>query len=575
MASNMKNKKDIKKEKLIASAMFHHQLFDAEEYEPDYSYSPWKSGDNPLLVHTFPDLLKYLESNKKAEISAKFFSLNKKTKKATLHECGREKFLELGKRQFKLKETMDSFAYDKETAGGDLVGDESIPLIGGPFNKNLYVMDYIKMANAGFYAYHNDPFVRRAVQIIKNFTLGRGYRVDCKNKKALALWKAFEQVNDFEGQIQSCAIEIPIYGEFMLQWLKAGHANITYNIPEGEIPRAIIPRVRVIDPSTIWEIITYPEDITRVLYYQQIFPTQYQIYTADNVPSVKFIYQQLPGDSVDHYKINSFHNEKRGRSDLYPILGYAKRLRDCVNYALINDLKNSSWSIDTTVEGSQADIDAYKAAQEAMGTIPQAGGEFIHTAKIKREHRFANASTGGASSSFEWALSCFCSGIGLPISYFGTHIHGGSTRATAIVSTEPVSKLFEDRQALYEKIILRTSRKLFDMFGFKDAVLEVSFPEIITQDRSAKLKDLALAVSEGWLSKHRAAEICAKEFGITDFDFDDEKKKMAADPANMGTPPVQGQIGADGKPMTNDTPLTNSAITSDERKDIKNNEYSA
>lgn len=539
------------------SKTLNHKVFDEKKYEMDFRFKPWESGEDPMSIHSIPCLLRYMESEegKNCQIEAKFLEWNKADKTFKKGKTtNRETFLKLNKRNvdFKEADTFEMDIFDSTSSIGS-VGEETIPLLGGPFSKNLYYLDFIKMANSGFFAYHNDPFVHRAVQLIKHFTLGRGYRIDCDDKKALALWEAFSQANDFDAQMESVAIELPINGEVMFYWLNAGQKNITYQIPKEEIPVALIPRIRLIDPSTIWEIVTYPEDITRVIFYQQVFPTQYQIYTAKNVPSTKFIYQQLPADQVDHYKINSFHNEKRGRSDIYAALGYSKRLRDCVNYAIIKDLKNSSWAIDTTVEGSQEDIESYMKAQIEMGTVPPAGSEFVHSDKIKRDYQTASGSSAADSNSFEWALSSFCSGVGIPVSYFGTHLQNSGTRASTIVSTEPVAKLFEDRQKLYERIILKTSSKLFKMFGIK-AKLEVSFPEIITQDRSVKLKDLALAESEGWFNKKRCAEIAAKEFNVTDFDFDTEGATAEVIPTQE---------------PTQDKPLSNSAITAPDRKDIR------
>jgi hypothetical protein len=153
--------------------------------------------------------------------------------------------------------------------------------------------------------------------------------------------------------------------------------------------------------------------------------------------------------------------------------------------------------------------------------MPQAGSEFIHTAKVKRE--LQQTSTGGSSgdSSFEWCLSCIAAGLGIPVSYFGTHMSGGQTRASAMIATEPSTKKFEDRQDLYKMILNKMAQRLFKMNGV-EAEIEFTFPELITQDRSAKFKDLQLAQESGWISKQRAAEIAAKELGIKDFKFDQE-----------------------------------------------------
>src|SRR5260221_312108 len=82
--------------------------------------------------------------------------------------------------------------------------------------------------------------------------------------------------------------------------LQNNATKIGYQLRPGqEVPTGIIPRMRLIDPSVIWDIITYPEDITRVLAYVWVAPTQYQIYTAPGISTLKFIYQQIPSDQVD------------------------------------------------------------------------------------------------------------------------------------------------------------------------------------------------------------------------------------------------------------------------------------
>ena len=555
--------------KSLTASIMHKQAFDASKYEFDSGFRPWKPGDSVASIHTFPCLLNYLESSdgETAQLDAKYFIVHKG--QAYLKQANKKEFLETIRNNKKrtFRESIDMFSYEGGDDYGPNVGQDFTPLIGGPFIKNLYIQDFLKMANAAFFAYHNDPIARQAIRMMRTFTLGRGYRVDCKDKQALALWEAFSLANDVPAMINQIALEAPIYGETMLYWLPVGESKITYRIPKDQIPRGLLPRVRVIDPTTIWEIVTYPEDITRVIYYQQIFPTQYQLYGSNEAPTSKFIYQQLPANDIMHFKLNSVTGEKRGRSDLFPVLGYLKRLRDGVNYSIIADMKNSAWCIDTTIKGDQNDVDSYVKSQQAM-TIPPAGSEFVHSEAVQRDYRTNGATGANNSNTFEWAMSMIAAGLGIPVSYFGTHLHGGSTRASAVIGTEPVTKLMEDRQLFYENILLKLSGRLFDMFGI-NAKLEISFPEIITQDRSAKMKDVALAVSEQFISRKRGAEISAKELGITDFDFENELKQIELEKQHIGP------MTAAPVPSFNDAPLSQSAITGTERKQITGNEYSA
>lgn len=549
------------------------QSFDESTYEISDKFVENKSND-PRSIRTLPDLIKYLEQDKNADIDARVLCTTKEGKIA-VKKLNKNQFVENWKRTSietndKFKEAIDSFAIDASDTGG-LVGQDYIPLLGGPFNKQLYFYDYLKMHATAFHAYHHDPLARHIVNIKRDFTLGRGWQVTSKNPIALALWNAFEEANNLYDLMTYVAAEIEIYGETMFWWLPDNAVNIGYQLKPGqEVPHGAIPRVRLIDPSVIWEIVTYPEDITRVLYYQWVAPTQYQIYSTSDggspVASSKFIYQQIPAEQVDHWKVNCVSNEKRGRSGLFPILGYLKRLRDSVNYSIIAMQKASAWAIDTEIDGDQTDIDSYMEAQQSLGTIAPAGSEFVHSTKVKRNYvSNSSSSKGAASQSFDWCVSMIAAGSEIPISYLNTHLSGGQTRASALVATEPVTKMFENRQLLYERMLKKMAKRLFKQFGIQ-ADIEVTFPELVTQDRSSKMKDLALAQSQGWLSKKRAAEIAAQELQVTEYNFDKEEELISDQevmPAAKASP-----LTTPGKVETETQAAAKAAISNEQKRKL-------
>jgi hypothetical protein len=103
-------------------------------------------------------------------------------------------------------------------------------------------------------------------------------------------------------------------------------------------------------------------------------------------------------------------------------------------------------------------------------------------------------------------------------------------------------------------------------FGITDEV-EVTFPEIISQDRSSKLRDISVAEINGWISKKRAAQMAAEEFAIDNYDYDkelDEIKKYNtneySNDLNFLTSP----------PKIEKEELDNSKLSSDEKREIKN-----
>lgn len=543
----------------------------------DYDTSDqWEPASEVGKIHTVRELVEAIESGR-ADVDARVFAVNPKTGETSIKRLDRKGFLEAfqkGSKHFNgdvsLREAVDAFASDIDGGATPLsVGDDFVPLLGGNFYKNLYFYDYIRQANSAFWALNHDAIAHQAVNIIVDFTLGRGYRVDSDNKEALLVWRAFEKANKIPALMRKFAKELSVYGESMIWKLPNQETSIVQNrVPSQPIRKGLIPRVRLIDPSVIWEIVTWPED-PEPLYYVWVAPTAYQIYTGmdqqHQVPSSKFIFQTIPADQIMHYKVNEVTGEKRGRSDLFPVLGFLKRLRDSVNYSIIALQKQAAYCIDTTIEGSQADLQAYIDDQQSQGTIAPAGSEFVHTSKIKRTYMGVEGGKGAQSSAFEWCLSMVASGLGIPISYFGTHLSGGQTRASAIVATEPVAKRFEMRQQIYEQVIQDLWDYAMEWAGLGSVPCEVTFPEIITQDRSQKLKDLVLAEQQGWISPKRAATIAAKELNVTDYEWDLEREDIAEQPAPPPASPTA--------PLTSpgQAPKPAQSVTSQDRSEVKKN----
>jgi hypothetical protein len=577
-----------------------------ESYDQEFLVNNSGTPSDIRKVRTTAEMVAYLESNPGTELEARVLGYNTKKKRIEKRSLDQPQFVEsfiknkdLNSSSRKFREAYkimreDSFAgggtqtvnqYGYSAANSGLIGDDFVPLLGGPFYKQLYYYnDYLAANSAAFFAYHHDPIARAILDIQTNFVVGRGFRVDCDNPIAMAYWRAFEDANDLQLKVRNICTEIGLYGETMIWWLPNNMKYFAYKPGPNEIvQKAIIPRIRVLDPTNINEIVTAPEDIENKLFYVWINPTQYQIFTGMNnggvAPVAKFIYQQVPATEIDHYKINCVSNEKRGRSDLYPILGYLKRLRDSVNYSIVAQQKASAWSIDTTIEGDDTDLQAYVQDQLALGTLPPAGSEHVHTAAIKREY-LGNQKAGGKDNmSFNWCLNMVAAGSGIPISYLGMQLGGGSTRAGALVATEPVAKKFEMRQLIIERIIKDMAKRLFANIGIQKEI-EVTFPEIIVQDRTAKLKDLYLAEEAHWLSPERCGNIAAKEFNITEYDYKKEKasieKSMADIPGIIKgdlPPPIMAASNPLTAPAAQPTPnqISPSAVTGNEKKRIGDN----
>lgn len=565
--------RDLRRRRLETSVLARGLIFN----EADYQYSDkWVAGNtsNPFDIHSTAELMECMAKNKNIGIEARVIcpSHTKDAPEWRYAKLNREAFISHSKTRVnsrKLREAIDAFGTDQDAqfGGSGAIGDDFTPLLGGPFSKQLYYTDYLRMHSVAFHAWNHDPFAKATIEITKNFVLGRGFKVKWTKSTTQVLWDAFCRVTKFNDLVEDIAKEISIYGEVMVWKLPDFRKFIVQRpVPGDTIPVGLLPRYRLIDPSVIWEIVTHPEDITRVLYYQWVAPTQYQLYTDGRQPSLKFLYQQIPANEVIHHKVNSVSNEKRGRSDLFAALGYMKRLRDSVNYSIIALQKAAAWAIDTTVQGDENDMDQYIQQQLSSGTIAPAGSEFVHTDAIKRDYMSnEGASKGGNSQAFDWALTMGAMAVQIPVGYYGTHLGGEQTRAGALVATEPVALKMESRQNKVKQVIEEIADDFARVMGIKDDQSEITFPEIVRDDRSQKLRDLSLSQSSGWIARETSAEIAGKELQIDNYDYKAEKIKMDEDQADQFIP------GPMASPLTSPGLMDKSklSLTSNDKKEIK------
>jgi len=439
---------------------------------------------------------------------------------------------------------------------------EYTPLFSGPFYKQQY-FDYFTGHARAFQHWTHNPVAKRIVDILVQYALGRGFKIKCKDKKKQELWNAFDKANRIQFKIRKFwGREYLIYGE-----------NFIDNI-----------RWVSIDPSTIWDIICegYDEYIDKVLYYHQMYQTATQMYAGMSVKGVPgskdskighYIVRQIPYDQIIHIKTNVTSGEKRGRSVFYAILGWLKRLTDLYNAQVLGEQLRASFVWDDTIQGDDADVSAH-AAKYAY--IPVAPSIFVHNEAITRKPLAPMAGvTGGAGGDIgDQILSLIATAVGIPKDHFNASSAGGS-RATAIVGSEPFTKVIEDLQEdfsdLLDQIIERFCRN--SKIAYVPEEWKKIFPSVTKDTLTEVLKNIAMRESMGWISKRQAATLAAAECDDDEFDYDEMVKEKAKDTAtengaNIHTPKPMpdGRLGFGSKPQDEDT---SSPLHGKEKSEIK------
>lgn len=457
--------------------------------------------------------------------------------------------------------------------------NEFIPLQGGPFNKQLYLYDYLDQHAKAFQAKNHNPLAKEAVDVITFFSMGKGVTLKFKAPALQAAWDAFSKRNRFPEFVRMDSDTITWAGEIMT------HKT---HFADG------FPCIKHIDPSTVWEIVTNPQDITEAYYFHQQFPTQWQLVYKPGDISSEYIVNDIPAEEVIHVKINTVPGEKRGRSDLFSVLGWLKRFKDFYDAKVTKAQIEESWALRKTVKGSAADVDAV-FNDPSITTVPPPGSVIIENEAITTEYMTPTTSSGQATDNVGEAIrSIVATGVGLSPEYLGV---GGksSTRAASITKSEPAERKFEDRQMFMETYIRQIAdwfideaiakgyapkkqARLADLAALKLAVrernwigvikeatalislalvgepidkqYEVIFPEIGTEDRTAKIKDIATAQALKYISKERVAAMTAKELGITSYNYDEEQEAIREEAEEAATDPDSMLAMAPGKQNT-------------------------
>ncbi len=261
--------------------------------------------------------------------------------------------------------------------------------------------------------------------------------------------------------------------------------------------------------------------------------TQYQIYTAPSVPYTRYVIEQIPAEQIIHVKVNCTSGEKRGRSDLFSILGWLKRTKDYYTAEVQRAQAAASFMWDDTVKGNLNDVMAHLAF---IGSHPpQPGDVFVHNESVVREFTVSKTPTRSLGDTGHSLIALCGVGAGVPKEYLSVSAAGA--RATALVATEPAAKRFEDRQYTVEFLLTQLAHKVFRAAGLPRFVrdrgavqdrwaVEFTFPSIATEDRSAKLNDLNVSEANAWVSHETASGIAAKELGITTYDYENEMDKI-------------------------------------------------
>ncbi len=462
-------------------------------------------------------------------------------------------------------QNVDSFGLgDSFNLGSNISGppnDEYIPLLGGPFSKQLYLTDYLEMMAKCFWAKNHHPLAKAIIRTLRNYVIGKGVKLMFKNADCQKAWDEFEKRTGWHNKLRSDFETLIWAGEIMTEKTTDSKGRAT---------------IKQVDPSTVWEIVTDPVDIDEVFYYHQQYPTQWQMIYKSGDKSTEYIINDIPAEKIIHIKDNVTPGEKRGRSELFPVLSWLKRYRDYLNAKTVKAQTEESWALDISVDGSQADVERI-AQDNTINRIPPAGASRIHNKDVEYSYLQPTSSSNNKDDVAQQIRVTIAVGAGLSPDWLG---EGGAdaSRATAFVKQSPASRNVEDKQRFLETYIRPVAQHVLDTakrlktvperqlrgasFGMMkqalakrdikallkegmallaiqaideplDESFECIFPEVSSEDRTAKIADIMKGEVAKYISHERAANLYAKEMAITSYDQHDEQEQIQTE-AELG-----------------------------------------
>lgn len=431
------------------------------------------------------------------------------------------------------------------------------PIIGGPLSHQLYLFDFLKMCSHGFWHRNHDPIASRICDIYTDFVVGKGIEFQAASPIVAEWWQKYSDKYKVNERIKS------MYSDSLHNGNMLAHF-----IFDPEDPSNI--KMNILDPSTIWEIVTDPADIHNVYYYHQQYPTQYQIFTNPGIPGQKYIIRQIPAAQVLHIKHHAVSNEKWGRSIIFPIFDELKRLKDYYNSKTAKAIIDSNMVLKMMYLMTEEQFNnnatmrenAKKAVSKPMGIVETSVDPATGKPHIDVQIEQSKSGADGASALGTELTIRAGVGVGLPPEFLG--VSGAASRATAIERTSPTYKSFEVHQEMVEKILQEWFKRAFKqaqataqlprfetktkrdgtevMEPLSDKIRFI-FPQIISEDRSAYLKDFSTVYADGITSKKTYANHSMAALGVKDYNYDDEMEERKAE-GTADAEAQQAQLGS-------------------------------
>src|SRR5579871_1505560 len=348
---------------------------------------------------------------------------------------------------------------------------------------NWYMKDvqpavYLELHNECYEAYNANPLANTIVETTTNFTLGRGLMVSAANRRVQRVIDAFwrDPDNRMDARIYDICTELSVYGEQFIRFF--------VNPIDGSV------KIGQIDPSTIDEIETDPDNIEKPLRFHQRPVGPSSTIPGDPSPVQRGVLDTEgrwfeAGREVMQFAIHKVSNAKRGTSDLATLLPWLRRYKDWLTDRVRLNKYKTAFLWDVKLLGADAKAIELKRMQYAYP--PEPGSVIIHNESEIWSAVKPEISANDAQSDGRAIKLMIAAGAGVPEHYLADG--DNANRATAAEMSLPTLLKFQRRQQVMEhllrvvldRVIVEAKRAGSLPVGVDEAYT-ITFPELKIAD---------------------------------------------------------------------------------------------
>ena len=387
-----------------------------------------------------------------------------------------------------------------------------------PYDDPLYEWDYgtrVTVWTNCHAAYHRNPLAKQAVNITRQFAVGKGHTVTARNKTVQDVIDRFRANTDNA---------ISDYDKTFVQDLMVDGELIVRKFAGGVDGSVIVP----IPPWHITEIETEPGFFRRVLSYHMQFSEGGEWYEDD-----------LPADDVLFVAINRHSYELRGRSDLFTVLPWLRAYKEWLENRARQNQWRGSLLWDVSVNGTPTQVNA---AKSNYSRPPTPGSVVVHHADEEWQALTNPVAAGDAAEDGRQIKLMNAVGFGLPEYMLSDGENANLASATA--QELPALWKFVDvqdimREQVWTPIYRWVVQQAIDAGILQDEVpvedpdgdvvtgadgrpemvrtiesFAINYPELQEDDPKTLAEALQLAALNGWISDEGASTVIAGKFGL-------------------------------------------------------------